>query len=213
MLKPFGAVCAAFAMTVAAPAFAQATAAAPAAAPAPAAPAATAAPVATGTLIAVAKADPELSTFAKLAVAAGLDATLSGNGPITVLVPSNAAFAKLPADQLAELSKRENTAKLQQVLMYHIIPAAAPTSAIKGTKGDIPSATPNKLSVDGTGDAVKINGATVTRADIAATYGVIHVVDAVLMPQTASAAATTPAPTTSAAAAPATEAAATPSTN
>ena len=194
MLKPIGALCAVAVMTFAAPAFAQQTAPA-APAPAPTAPA-QASPAASGTLIAVAKADPDLSTFAKLAAAAGLEPTLSGAGPLTVLAPSNAAFAKLPADQLAELQKPENAAKLQQVLLYHVIPASAPSSAIKGTKGDVPSATPNKLALDGTGDAVKINGATVTRADIAASNGLIHVVDTVLMPGAASAATTSTTTTT-----------------
>ena len=195
MLKSIGAVCAAAVMTLAVPAFAQeAAATAPAATQAPAAPVATA----SGTLIAVAKADPELSTFVKLATAAGLEATLGGNGPLTLLAPSNAAFAKLPADQLAELSKPENAAKLQQVLMYHLIPAAAPSSAIKGTKGDVPSATPATLSIDGTGDSLKVNGATVTRADVTASNGLIHVVDTVLMPAATAAATTGAAATTSA---------------
>lgn len=189
MLKPFGALCAVAAMTFAAPALAQQ------AAPAGPAAAAPAAPAASGTLIAVAKADPDLSTFAKLAAAAGLEPTLSGAGPLTVLAPSNAAFAKLPADQLADLQKPENAAKLQQVLLYHVIPASAPSTALKGTKGDVPSATPNKLALDGTGDTVKVNGATVTRADIAASNGLIHVVDTVLMPGAAS--ATTTSTTTS----------------
>jgi len=198
MLKSIGAVCAAAVMISALPAVAQGAAAtAPAAAPAaPAAPAA----AASGTLIAVAKSDPDLSTFAKLATAAGLDATLGGNGPLTVLAPSNAAFAKLPADQLASLTKPENAAQLQQVLLYHIIPAAAPSGAIKGTKGEVPSATPNKLMLDGTGDVVKVNGAAVVRADVAASNGTIHVIDSVLMPGAAApatAATTTSTTTTS----------------
>lgn len=187
MLKPIGAVCAAFAMSLSLPAVAQT--AADAAAPA-------AAPAASGTLIAVAKADPELSTFVKLAAAANLETTLAGQGPLTILAPSNAAFAKLPADQLADLEKPENAAKLQQVLMYHIIPGAAPSSAFKGTKGDVPSATPAKLTIDGTGATVTINGAAVTRADVTASNGAIHVIDAVLMPPAASAAVATPAPAT-----------------
>ncbi len=198
MLKPIGAVCAAFAMSLSLPAVAQTTApAAPAANATTSATATTAAttPVAGGTLIAVAKADPELSTFVKLATAANLDETLAGQGPLTVLAPSNAAFAKLPAAQLADLEKRENVAQLQQVLMYHIIPGAAPSSAFKGTKGDVPSATPAKLMVDGTGDTVTVNGAAVTRADVTASNGAIHVIDAVLMPPAASAAATPTAPT------------------
>ena len=184
MLKSFGAVCAAVSVALTMPALAQTAA--------PAEPT-----VATGnTLIAVATADPELSTFARLATSAGLDKTLSSAGPLTVLAPSNDAFAKLPADQLAELGKPENAAKLQRVLLYHVIPAAAPSSAIKGTRGEEPSATPDKLSLDGTGDAVKINGATVVRADVTASNGLIHIVDTVLMPSTATSAAGAEAGTT-----------------
>ena len=188
MLKPIGAVCVAFAMSLSLPAVAQTAtdAAAPAAAPA-------VAPAAGGTLIAVAKADPELSTFVKLAAAANLEGTLAGQGPLTILAPSNAAFAKLPAAQLADLEKPENVTTLQQVLMYHIIPGAAPSSAFKGTKGDVPSATPSKLMIDGTGATVTVNGAAVTRADVTASNGAIHVIDTVLMPPAASASAATPA--------------------
>lgn len=185
MLKPIGAVCAAVALSLSLPVAAQTTA--------PAAPAAAAA-AASGTLIAVAKADPELSTFAKLAAQANLEQTLAGQGPLTILAPSNAAFDKLPADQRADLEKPENAAKLQQVLMYHIIPGAAPSSAFKGTKGDVPSATPSKLTIDGTGATVTVNGAAVTRADLTASNGAIHVIDTVLMPPAASAAAAPAAP-------------------
>lgn len=189
MSKPIYAVCATVALSLALPAIAQ-----PAAEATPQV-ATTAA--AQGTLIAVAKADPDLSTFARLAVAANLEATLAGQGPLTVLAPSNAAFAKVPADQLAELQKPENAVKLQQVLMYHIIPGAAPSSAFAGTKGDVPSATPAMLTIDGTGASVMINGAAVTRADLAASNGAIHVIDSVLMPPPASAAVAAPATTPS----------------
>lgn len=192
MLKPIGAACAAFAMSLSLPAFAQTAAPATSAAAASGAQA----PTAAGTLIAVATADPELSTFVKLATAANLGDTLAGQGPLTVLAPSNAAFAKLSADQIADLEKPENVTTLQQVLMYHIIPGAAPSSAFKGTKGDVPSATPSKLTIDGTGATVTVNGAMVTRADVAASNGAIHVIDTVLMPPAASAAAASPATTT-----------------
>ncbi len=195
MLKPIGAVCAAFAMSLSFPAVAQ-TAEAAASAATTATAAAPASAAAAGTLIAVATADPELSTFVKLATAANLADTLAGQGPLTVLAPSNAAFAKLSAAQLADLEKPENATTLQQVLMYHIIPGAAPSSAFKGTKGDVPSATPAKLTVDGTGATVTVNGAAVTRADVTASNGAIHVIDTVLMPPSASAAASTATTTT-----------------
>jgi uncharacterized surface protein with fasciclin (FAS1) repeats len=147
---------------------------------APAAPAAT--PSAGGNLLAVAKADPQLSTFVRLAEAAGLQTTLAGSGPLTLLAPDNAAFAKLPAAQLADLEKPENVAQLQRVLMYHIIPGAAPSTALKGAAGPVDTAAQVKVTIDGTGPAVKVGTATVTRADIAASNGTIHVIDSVLVP-------------------------------
>lgn len=163
--------------------FATSATAQTAAAPAGAAPAAVATPAAGGNIAAAVKADPELSTFASLAEAAGFSATFNGAGPLTVLAPSNAAFAKLPAGQLDELKKPEKVAELQQLILYHVIPAAAPSSALKGTAGDVPSAkTGATLKVDGTGPAVKVNGATVTKADVTASNGTIHVIDAVLVP-------------------------------
>lgn len=117
-----------------------------------------------------------------------------GLAPLKILAPTNSAFAKLPADQLANLAKPENAEKLQQLLLYHVIPASTPASAFKGPKGDVPSATPAMLSVDGTDDALTINGAAVVRVDVAASNGIIHVVDAVLVPMVASAAVMADAP-------------------
>lgn len=140
-------------------------------------------PAASGNLITVIKADSELSTFAKLAEAAGFATTFSGNGPLTVLAPTDAAFAALPAERLAELQKPENVAQLQQILLYHVIPAAAPTAALKGTAGELPSAKSDaRLKVDGTADTLKINGAAVVRSDLPATNGTVHVIDTVLLP-------------------------------
>lgn len=145
--------------------------------------AAPAAPQAGDTLIGVIKADPELSTFAKLAQGAGFDPTLSGPGPLTVLAPSNAAFAKLPPAELEALQKPENAAQLQQLLLYHIIPAAAPSSALKGTAGDVPTAKGNAtVKIDGTGETLKVNGATITRADVSASNGTVHIIDTLLTP-------------------------------
>jgi uncharacterized surface protein with fasciclin (FAS1) repeats len=186
MLKPIGTFCGAAFIALAAPAIAQDAAATTKTT--------ATTPVASGNVLVVAKANPELSTFTKLAESANLVGTLASTGPITVLAPTNAAFAKLPPEQVAELSKPENAAKLQQVLLYHIIPGPVASSSLKGTKGEVPSATPAKLSVDGTGDMVKVNGATITQADIAASNGTIHIIDAVLMAPSATAAVPAPAP-------------------
>lgn len=186
MIKFFGAsACAAF--IALSPAAAQQTA------PATMAPAVT--PAAGGTIAAVIKAQTELSTFAQLATAAGFDTTFGGAGPLTVLAPSNAAFAKLPAAEVEALKKPENVQRLQQVLLYHVIPAAADSAKLKGTAGNVPSAQGGAtLKVDGTGAAIKVNGATVTRADVGASNGTIHIIDTVLVPGAAPASAPAAAP-------------------
>jgi len=143
---------------------------------------ATATPAQGGNIVAVLKADPQLSTFAELAQQAGFATTFESKGPLTVLAPSNEAFAKLPPAQLESLRKPENVQQLQQVLLYHVIPAAAPSSALKGTSGDVPTARgTDKVKINGTGAAIKVNGATVVRPDVQAANGIVHVIDTVLL--------------------------------
>lgn len=132
-------------------------------------------------IVAVVRGTPELSTFAKLVEVTGVVATLRGAGPITVLAPSNAAFAKLPPAQRAAFLAPANDTRLQQILLYHVVPAAAPIGSFKGTKRKVPSVKPGAtLIIDGTGDGVKVNDATVVRA-LRATNGIVHVIDSVLM--------------------------------
>jgi len=121
------------------------------------------------------------TTLAKALAAADLVATLKGPGPFTVFAPTDAAFAKLPEGTLDELLKPENKAKLRAVLTYHVVPGRVMAADVvkltsaKAVSGDT-------LSIKVNGDSVMLNQAQVIKTDIAASNGVIHVIDAVLLP-------------------------------
>jgi len=134
------------------------------------------------------------SQFAAAAKAAGLDATLAGPGPYTVLAPSDAAFAKLPAGAYDTWMKPEARAQLTGVLTYHILPgtvlAADIGKAIENAKGKAVLATMGGGTLTATreGDRIVLTDgagtrATVTAADQQYSNGVVHQIDAVLMPQ------------------------------
>jgi uncharacterized surface protein with fasciclin (FAS1) repeats len=113
--------------------------------------------------------------------AAGLVDTLKGAGPFTVFAPTDEAFAKLPAGTVEDLLKPENKDKLVAILTYHVVPAKAMAKDVAG----MPSAkTVNgkELRLKADGGKVTVDKATVTKADIEASNGVIHVIDTVLLP-------------------------------
>ena len=114
--------------------------------------------------------------------AAGLVDTLKGKGPFTVFAPTDAAFAKLPAGTVQDLLKPENKAKLVAILTYHVVAGDVTSKeVVKLTEAKTVEGQTVKISVhDG---KVMINNATVVKADIAASNGVIHVIDTVLIPQ------------------------------
>jgi uncharacterized surface protein with fasciclin (FAS1) repeats len=121
------------------------------------------------------------TTLAKALKAADLVATLKGPGPFTVFAPTDEAFAKLPAGTLDTLLKPENRTMLRRVLTYHVVPGkvmaadVVKISSAKAVSGDT-------LSIKVSGGTVTVDRARVVKTDIAATNGVIHVVDAVLLP-------------------------------
>jgi uncharacterized surface protein with fasciclin (FAS1) repeats len=123
----------------------------------------------------------EFKTLAAALNAAGLVETLKGSGPFTVFAPTDAAFAKLPAGTVENLLKPENKGQLTAILTYHVV--AGEVMAADVAKLD-EAETVNGESVDVTakGGNVMINDAKVTTADIAASNGVIHVIDTVIMP-------------------------------
>ncbi len=116
--------------------------------------------------------------------AAGLVDTLKGKGPFTVFAPTDEAFKKLPTGTLESLLKPENKGKLVSILTYHVVPGsydAARITAKKSKQYGIKSVQGAKISVD-TRNGVKVSGANVTKTDIKTSNGVIHVIDAVILP-------------------------------
>lgn len=122
------------------------------------------------------------TTLAKALTAADLIGTLKGPGPFTVFAPTDEAFAKLPAGTLEMLLKPENKAKLQRILTYHVVPGKVTAADVvklhsaKAVSGDMIMIATH----DGT---VTVDNAKVVKTDIGATNGVIHVIDAVILPK------------------------------
>jgi len=121
------------------------------------------------------------NTLVAAVTAAGLVETLKGAGPFTVFAPSDDAFAKLPAGTVESLVLPENKAKLAAILTLHVMSGKVMAADVAGKKLSPASVNGEALHVDGT-HGVTVNGANVVTADIDCTNGVIHVIDAVLMP-------------------------------
>ncbi len=146
-----------------------------------------------GTIVETAVGAQDLSTLVAAVKAAGLVDTLSGTGPFTVFAPTNAAFAKLPAGTVDTLLKPENKAALTSVLTYHVV-AGKVTSAdlaklIKAGGGSavVTTVAGGKLTASWHGKQIVLTDAkggksTVTAANVAASNGVVHVIDGVLLP-------------------------------
>ncbi len=121
------------------------------------------------------------NTLAAALTAGDLIETLKSEGPFTVFAPTDEAFAKLPAGTVEDLLKPENKDKLVAILTYHVVAGkvlAADVVKLKSAN----TVNGKDVTIDATSDMVKINDATVTKADILASNGVIHVVDTVLLP-------------------------------
>ncbi len=153
-----------------------------------------AAVVETPNIVGVAAGNADFSTLVTAVKAAGLVETLSSEGPFTVFAPNNAAFDKLPAGTVDGLLKPESLDKLKAVLTYHVVSgkfdAAAVTEAINKNNGKYTVTTVQggkiELSLkDGKVILTDANGATstVVLADVAASNGVIHAIDSVVMPK------------------------------
>lgn len=123
-------------------------------------------------------ADPNLSTLNALVVKAGLADTLKASGPFTVFAPSNDAFKRVPEKTLAEL--QQDPAKLRAVLTYHVLPLKATAADVK--QGAVKTVQGADLQLARAGGFVTVEDAMVTKADVMAGNGVVHVVDRVLMP-------------------------------
>ena len=113
--------------------------------------------------------------------AADLTDTLRSEGPFTVFAPTDEAFNKLPAGTVDDLLKPENKSKLQSILTYHVVPGKVMSGdAVKMTSAKTVNGQSFKISRSG--DGLMVDNANVTKADIKARNGIIHVIDRVIMP-------------------------------
>ena len=153
----------------------------------------TMAPAADGTVVAVAQGNPDFSTLVSAVQAAELVDTLNGAGPFTVFAPTNAAFEKIPADTRNGLMQPDQKDALTGILTYHVVPgrvdAATLTRQIEQGGGSatlttVEGGTLTATVVDGTVTLTDEAGNTskVVMADVAASNGVIHAIDTVVMP-------------------------------
>ncbi|PZO51461.1 MAG: fasciclin [Alphaproteobacteria bacterium] len=181
--------------TAAVAAFSLALASCGAAEAPPAAPEAPAAeqPAATGTIVDAAVASPDFTTLVAAVQAAGLAETLSSAGPFTVFAPTNAAFAKLPAGTVENLTQPAQRETLSGILTYHVVSgrvsAADLISQIQagGGTATVTTVQGGTLTARLSGSSVVLTDAaggtsTVTATDLNQSNGVIHVIDTVLMP-------------------------------
>ncbi len=145
-------------------------------------------------IVEVAVGNENFTTLVAAVKAADLVETLSGTGPFTVFAPTNDAFAKLPEGTVETLLKPENKSKLSGILTYHVVSgkfeAAAVIDAIKKNNGKFTVDTVNggAITLSLNGDKVMLTDAnggtsTVVMADVAASNGVIHAIDSVVMPK------------------------------
>ena len=134
-----------------------------------------------GDLVAVASGAGKFNTLVAAVKAAGLVETLQGQGPFTVFAPTDEAFAKLPEGTVASLLKPENKAKLVSILTYHVVPGKVMAADVKTMKAKTVNG--QELSIQVEDGKVTVDAAKVIKTDVAAKNGVIHVIDAVILPR------------------------------
>src|SRR5215211_7272848 len=151
-----------------------------------------ASPAAAADIVETASSNGSFTTLVAAAQAAGLVDTLKGPGlvdtlegpgPFTVFAPTDEAFKKLPAGTVENLLKPENKAQLTKVLTYHVVPGKVMASDVKGKTTTAKTVEGSTVAIDASGSAVKVDNATVSKADVNASNGVIHVIDTVIMPK------------------------------
>jgi uncharacterized surface protein with fasciclin (FAS1) repeats len=130
-------------------------------------------------IVTIASGNEDFSTLVAAVGAAGLVETLQGDGPFTVFAPTNAAFAALPAGLVDKLLLPENKDLLVKILTYHVVAGKVMSTDVMA--GEVASVEGQNITITTEG-GVKVNGANVVTVDIEASNGVIHVIDAVILP-------------------------------
>jgi len=142
-----------------------------------------ASPAAAADIVETAVSNGSFKSLTAALQAAGLVETLKGKGPYTVFAPTDEAFKKLPAGTVETLLKPENKAQLQKVLTYHVVSGNVMSGDLKGKTTNAKTVEGSAVRIDASGNAVKVDDAVVTQADVSASNGVIHVIDRVIMPK------------------------------
>lgn len=130
-------------------------------------------------IVETAAGSKQFSTLVSLVKKAGLVGTLSGKGPYTVFAPTNAAFAKVPKKTLTELG--ENKSMLRKVLLYHVLPGKVPASKVV-TLESAKTAEGASVQFSVRGKSAFVNESKIIKTDIGCSNGIIHVINAVLIP-------------------------------
>jgi uncharacterized surface protein with fasciclin (FAS1) repeats len=137
-------------------------------------------PVYAADIVETVAADRSFDIFTTALETAGFAQTLKNTGPYTVFAPTNEAFTKLPPGTWEQLS--QDKIKLARVLAYHVIPGKVSVSEIK--PGEIKTTQGSTIKLTSDNGKVTVNGANVTQSDLAADNGIIHAIDAVILPPT-----------------------------
>jgi uncharacterized surface protein with fasciclin (FAS1) repeats len=131
------------------------------------------------TVVDLALGNENLTTLVAALQAAGLVETLQGAGPFTVFAPNNEAFAALPAGVLEALLLPENKDTLVKILTYHVLPGNVKAADVRD--GDVASVQGGTVKL-GTMNGVTVNNANVVNPDNSSNNGVVHIIDAVILP-------------------------------
>ena len=132
------------------------------------------------TIVDIAAGNKNFSTLVAAVQAAGLAETLSGDGPFTVFAPTNEAFAKLPEGTVENLLKPENKEKLAAILTYHVVPGKVMAADV--APGKVKTVNGKEFTIAASKKGVTVDGASVVKTDLVGCNGVIHVIDAVILP-------------------------------
>jgi uncharacterized surface protein with fasciclin (FAS1) repeats len=132
-------------------------------------------------IVAVASGAGIFNTLVAAVKAAGLVETLQGPGPFTVFAPTDEAFGKLPKGTVETLLKPENKGKLAGILTYHVVAGKVMAADVKTMKAKTVNG--QSLTVTVSSGGVTVDNAKVIKTDVTASNGVIHVIDAVVLPK------------------------------
>ena len=136
----------------------------------------------------VLRADGRFTTLLAALEQAELTSVLENQAAVSIFAPTDDAFAALPEEDRTRLMDPAHIGELREVLLYHVIAADVSSDQILGSRGGVPTAAGAQVQFDGTGDAIRVDAATVVEADIETANGTVFAIDAVLNPTASQAA-------------------------